>query len=292
MGEHSKIEWTDHTASPWYGCEKVAEGCKNCYAAAMSRRNPAVLGEWGPDGTRPKSKSFFRNLELWNAQAEKAGKPVSVFPSLCDPFEDRADVEEVRKEMFAAADRLPWIRLLLLTKRPQFIWDMWPWEDAPIGAHDWRAPRHNIWIGTSIACRKDLCNIRTLRMCRELSPVLFLSIEPLIEDLGTLDLRGMDWVIVGGESGPNARPMHPSWVRAIRDQCQAAGVPFLFKQWGEWYPVKQSSCAPGYLAPNINRASEWTRDDLGAPEFAKVGKKAAGRLLDGREWNEFPEVKQ
>jgi protein gp37 len=283
MGENSKIEWTDHTASPWHGCEKVAVGCDNCYAAQLSLRNPGTLGIWGPDGVRVKSKSFTKNLRLWNSQAEKSGKQVTVFPSLCDPFEDRPELVEWRNEMFSVIDECPWVTLLLLTKRPENVRRMWPacpdcgytLQDAAEqmdhhlcasrGGQGWH--RKNVWIGTSIATQADADrNIPHLLKCRDLSPVLFVSAEPL---LGPVDLMSMpcepaawnmshgfvdplrgwysaragkcgtgcsgpaiDLLIAGGESGPNARPMHPDWARSLRDQCQAAGVPFFMKQMG------------------------------------------------------------
>lgn len=245
---------------------------------------------------------------------ESFGKPLNVVP---------LQLDHVRARLFRLIDNTQNLDWLLLTKRPENIRDMWL---EPINPHTFGSPeqvlrkavieryrfhaqvhdreilrfvRPNVWLGTSIACRKDLCNIRNLKMCRDLATVLFLSIEPLIEDLGKLDLDGIDWVIVGGESGSNARPMHPSWVRSIRDQCQAAKVPFFFKQWGEWLPHRVPNesdvldarrevilSATGHLTSGLMGygISPWV--------MQRVGKKAAGRLLDGREWNELPEVQR
>ena len=112
MGEQTKIQWCDHSASPWHGCEHARmpdgsehPGCWNCYAEAMSRRNQRVLGVWGGDGTRVKSKSFVKNLIAWNKVGEKRGRPVSVFPSICDPFENRPELVPWREEMFATIDQ-------------------------------------------------------------------------------------------------------------------------------------------------------------------------------------------
>ena len=334
MGENSKIEWCDHTASPWHGCEKVAAGCDNCYAAQLSLRNPGTLGIWGPDGVRVKSKSFAKNLRLWNSQAEKSGNRVTVFPSLCDPFEDRPELVAWRNEMFAVSDECPWVTLLLLTKRPENVRRMWPaafpagdetpqsmWcpvcqsardrsvcveaadnQDGPETPESYEEPRSlycgscgskglphrsNVWIGTSIATQADADrNISELLKCRDLSPVLFVSAEPL---LGPVDVpAGIDWVIVGGESGPGARPMDPRWVRSLRDQCQAAGVPFFFKQWGE----HSAECVDGTevdlqsLLPNQSVA--FGDGKTNHVRFTRVGRKAAGRELDGRTWDEFP----
>jgi protein gp37 len=143
-----------------------------------------------------------------------------------------------------------------------------------------RWPLPNVWIGVSVGTRATLSRIDHLRETP--AAVRFISLEPLLEDLGTLDLRGIHWVIVGGESGPGARPMHPDWPRAIRDQCVSAGVPFFFKQWGEWGPSEGKAFYKGPV-PEFRPAN-----DAG---LARVGKKAAGRLLDGREWNDMPEVK-
>ena len=133
-----------------------------------------------------------------------------------------------------------------------------------------------VWLGVSVESPHHKDRIDALREVP--AGVRFLSLEPLLADLGTLDLRGIDWVIVGGESSRNARPMHPDWVRSLRDQCQAAGVPFFFKQWGEWKPTEDPAVAAARGIPL-------------AECMSFVGKKAAGAMLDGREWREFPEVR-
>lgn len=239
MAANSKIEWCDHTASPWHGCTKVAAGCTNCYAAAMAPRNHGTLGIWGDHGTRIKSKSFGDNLRKWNRQAEKTGRVASVFPSICDPFEDRPELVPWRNEMFAAADLLPLIRLLLLTKRPQNIRGMWPCYTTP--PH--KQYRDNVWLGSSASTQADLeANLTEMAGVRDLAPVRFLSLEPLLEPLsfalrtdGTgsaLTAAGINWVILGGESGPKARPCDVEWIRKIVAHCNAAGVPCFVKQLG------------------------------------------------------------
>jgi protein gp37 len=200
----------------------------------------------------------------------------------------------LRKKLFELIDETPHLDWLLVTKRPENIRKMWPGTGAPIPGkkplvRNIHTYRQNIWLFTSVENQEQADKrIPELLRCRDLSPVLGLSCEPL---LGPIDLgpyfppmefekwnnkgdglpypfRGPDWVIAGGESGPNARPMHPDWVRSLRDQCKLASVPFLFKQWGEFLPP---SCF----------------DD--GTEVQKVGKNKAGRLLDGIEWNEFPD---
>ncbi len=342
MGEHSKIEWTDHTFNPWRGCTKVASGCANCYADTLSKRNPSTLGIWGPNGTRVvASESMWKQPVKWNSDADARQQwystHMSVDPprprvfcaSLADVFEDwqgpihdasgetmyslgdlpvwqsagsvnlrafpgfdtanpcfHTTIKDVRERLFRVVDATSNLDWLMLTKRPQNIRAMWP-ATLDYGVTSDPDParncRPNVWLGTSIACKDDLPNIEHLKACRELAPVLFLSIEPLLEDLGKLDLDGINWVIVGGESGPHARPMHLDWVRSIRDQCQAASVPFFFKQHGEWLDA----------ATVLQRNLHGTHVEYVGPDkmaVRKVGKKAAGRLLDGREWNEFPEV--
>jgi protein gp37 len=154
-------------------------------------------------------------------------------------------------------------------------------------------PLPNVWLGVSVEDRSQRQRIDQLRETP--AALRFLSLEPLIEDLGELDLRGIGFCILGGESGPGARPMRPDWARSARDQCVAAGVPFFFKQWGEWEPgvlgqrATYYSCAHGGVlmaGENVQR-----RDD-GAVRFVRVGKRAAGRLLDGQEWNELPEARR
>jgi hypothetical protein len=193
---------------------------------------------------------------------------------------------------------------LLLTKRPENIKpllinavsDQWadPADFTDL-IHAWVAGTRipfNVWIGTSVGVKKTKDRIDVLRSLP--AAVRFLSIEPLLEDLGELDLTGIDWVIVGGESGGSARPMHPIWVRSIRDQCVAAGVKFFFKQWGEWAP-SQIKCIPGthtgggiYLWPNGYKGKQGDFWNGAALPMDKVGKAKAGSILDDREWKESP----
>jgi len=156
----------------------------------------------------------------------------------------------------------------ILTKRPQ---RMMEWVKKY--ASDFISPA--LWLGVSVEDKAHKVRIDALRDTP--TAVRFLSIEPLLEDLGEIDLTGIHWVIVGGESGPNARSLHPDWVRSLRDQCQSAGVPFFFKQWGQYWPGEKGRL---YRESTIDWAD-------GQP-MVRIGKKAAGRLLDGRTWDEFP----
>lgn len=273
MAENSRIEWTDHTFNPWLGCTKVSPACKNCYAERdMDHRFGRVA--WGPGGTRVKTSSANWSLPLrWNQEAETKGVRYRVFcASLADVFEHwphpmqnhhgeqiTSTMDDLRCELFRLIDATPNLDWLLLTKRPELIrakWQPFSWQtptDVPY--------RSNVWLGTTVESSDYLSRIESLRSARGLASVLFISAEPIVGPMPRLreHLSGIDWVIAGGESGPDARPSNPAWFRSIRDQCDLHGVPFLFKQWGEF-----------------NESGN------------RVGKKAAGRLLDGVEHNGVP----
>lgn len=332
MGENSKIEWCTHTFNPWRGCTKVSPGCARCYAEAMSRRNPAVLGIWGDRGTRVVAAEAHWRLPLkWDREAKAAGERHRVFvASLADVFEDRPELVEPRSRLFALIDSTPNLDWLMVTKRPQNVGGMWPTEthlDAK--GMKWGASvyggrrtirRENVWLMASVEdqARADE-RIPELFRHRDLVPVLGLSMEPLLGpvDLGShlrlprmperivrphsvpvayMDVIGLDWVIVGGESGPGSRAMSPAWVRSIRDQCQRAEVPFFFKQFGEYMPHAEVPegvhsrgnvfvRGDGSLVPKTEFLVPQSRD---FEAMALVGKKAAGRVLDGRVWDEVP----
>jgi protein gp37 len=261
MAENSKIEWTHHTFNPWRGCTKVSDGCKYCYAETMSGRNPAVLGKWGPRGTRVvAAESYWRQPLTWNAAARAAGERHRVFcASLADVFEGgetmpeaaQTDVDEARRRLWGlieVTDNLDW---LLLTKRPQNVREMVhnDWLYSHVGYPP------NVWIGTSVE-NQQTADERIPHLLRVPAAVRFLSCEPL---LGPVDVSpylarkverwdrdhegtvvgqefdcvdGIHWLIAGGESGSNARPMNLGWARSLRDQCQAAGAAFFLKQLG------------------------------------------------------------
>ena len=370
MATNTKIEWTHHTFNPWRGCTKVSPGCANCYAEAGSKRNPAVLGEWGPHGKRVLAAGHYWRLPLkWDQEARIAGERRRVFcASLADVFEDwRGDPEGVgqltchktgellsvnkrghiwpmgwpslsdgddwgareytmddaRQRLFALIRSTPNLDWLLLTKRPDRMRD-WVYRQtdtltgAVSGGH---FPRDlsNVWLGVSVEDQQR-AEERIPLLLQTPAAVRFLSCEPL---LGPINLtvasrltmrneapqprwiRQLDWVIVGGESGYHARPMHPDWARSIRDQCQTAGVAFFFKQWGEWaqYSVVGTQglsdaeilgSKMAWMTPKgrISVATQRPEDFTEAILMSRVGKHAAGRLLDGREWNEFPKVEQ
>jgi protein gp37 len=239
MSDKSKIEWTDATWNPVRGCTKISPGCKHCYAETFAERFRDVPGH-------PYEQGFdFRTVPekladplLWNERR------VVFVNSMSDLFQDQVDdryIDAVTRVMEAS----PWHTYQVLTKRSVRL------REVLSGRLKLAAKLKHIWWGVSVEDKKyGLPRMDDLRATP--AAVRFLSIEPLLEDLGELNLTGIHWVIVGGESGPGARKMDPAWVRSIRDQCVAAHVPFFFKQWGG------------------------------------VQKKQAGRHLDKRTYDEFP----
>jgi len=252
VGEVTGISWTDHTFNPWAGCTKVSPACDNCYAEKDTNRRQYV--EWGKDAVRRRtSPGYWCQLAKWNRQALKAGVRRRVFiGSWCDVMEDNPQVTSIREDLFVHLEECPALDLLLLTKRPQNFRRFLPasWLESP---------KPNVWGMTTVESAEYRWRIDALRDTP--FAIRGLSMEPLLGPVGDLDLRGIHWVIVGGESQHGARAMQPEWARDVRDQCLAAKVAFHFKQWGEY-------------------------DD----GLVKIGKKAAGRLLDGRTWDELPEV--
>ena len=305
MAENSAIEWTDHTFNPWIGCTKVSPGCDHCYAERdMAARLKVV--QWGPHGERVRTKPANWSKPIaWNRRHDEFfaqhGRRQRVFcASLADVFDNAVD-PAWRADLLELIDQTPNLDWLLLTKRIGNVADMLP--------NGWLMGHTNVWLGASIVNQveadRDIPKLVALH-----AAVKFLSMEPL---LGPVDLRGnlpgeralrwhrpmlnmLDWVIVGGESGPAARPMHPKWARDLRDQCAAAGVPFLFKQWGEWLPTIDGRSVTGKIlilegAAPLTDNPQWHGFECGQ-KAARVGKKAAGRKLDGVLHDGYPEVQQ
>lgn len=280
MAKDSKIEWTHHTFNPWWGCTKVSPGCKHCYAETWARR----IGQevWGPKATRRMlTASYWKQPFAWNEDAGRRNVRERVFcASMADVFEDRRELDDRRAELWSIIERTPNLDWLLLTKRPQNVARMAPWTDA------WPT---NVWLGATAENQRWL-DKRMPYLTATNARVLFLSCEPL---LGPLDLsrwvegaragahRGIDWVIGGGESGHHSRPMHPEWITGLRDQCMAADINFHFKQWGNWRPVAPHQ-VNGYKSKTLFLSNG------NQIIVANMGKKAAGRRLQGRTWDAFP----
>ncbi|MCG7932124.1 MAG: phage Gp37/Gp68 family protein [Candidatus Thiodiazotropha lotti] len=222
MAETTEIAWTDSTFNPWWGCTKVGPGCDHCYAEAFDKRTGG--NHWGR-GSSPRTLSAdnWRKPKRWQKRAEKDGIRRKVFcGSMCDVFDKNAP-EGQRERLWQLIRETPMLDWQLLTKRAPNIEKHLP--------ADWGDGYSNVWLGVTVEDQKH--GLRRLDVLREIpAKVRFLSIEPLLEDLGDIDLTGIHWVIVGGESGHHARTMNPEWVWRIKDQCWWQGVPFFFKQWG------------------------------------------------------------
>lgn len=239
----TKIEWTEKTWNPTTGCTKISAGCTNCYAEKMARRLQAM-------GV-PGYEKGFEHISVIPSRLEIPlgwAKPSWVFVnSMSDLFHPKVPFAYTDL-VFETIRRSPQHTYQVLTKRGALMAEYFRSRQAP----------SNLWLGVTVENRKHgLPRIDYLREVE--ATVRFLSIEPLLESLGPLDLSGIHWVIVGGESGPRARPMKLEWVTEIRDQCVAANVPFFFKQWGTW-----------------------------GADGIKRSKKANGRLLSGKLWGQKP----
>lgn len=222
MADKTAIQWTDATFSGWWGCSAVSPGCDHCYAEALDRRTGG--NHWGPHATpRLTSPSNWRKPYRWQKEAAKTGKRHRVFcSSMCDVFDKNAP-DGARDRLWSLIRETPMLDWQLLTKRAPNIEKYLP--------ADWGNGYPNVWLGVTVEDRQHgLPRIDVLR--RIPAVIRFLSIEPLLEDLGEIDFAGIHWVIVGGESGPNARPMDAAWASSIRRQCAAQDVAFFFKQWG------------------------------------------------------------
>jgi protein gp37 len=290
MGKITGIDWTDHTFNIVWGCVQISPACTNCYAMMLAKR--WGFDVWGKDAPRRTfgAKKHWNEPLKWNAAAECEGRRHRVFcSSMADVFEDHPTVDQEREKLWPLIRSTPWLDWQLLTKRADRIAQCLP--------HDWGKGYPNVWLGVT-AENQVWADARIPHLLQTPATVRFISAEPLLGPLDvTLHLNrwkcaecgatdhvhpcdsqrfefcantiervtGLDQVIVGGESGPHARPMHPDWARSLRDQCVAAGVSYFFKQWGEWRKVD-------------------------GEVMIRMSKKYAGRLLDGREWNEFPEL--
>ena len=230
----TKIEWTESTWNPVTGCTKVSAGCANCYAERMATRLQAMGQPNYRNGFKVTSHQHVLDLPLsWKA-------PRRVFVnSMSDLFHEDVPESFIRS-IFDVMKQAHWHQFQVLTKRDKRLVELAPRLEWP----------DNVWMGVTVENRKAKPRITALRKVP--AAVRFLSLEPLLESLGSLNLDGIRWAIVGGESGPGARPMEEAWVHEIKEQCEAAEVPFFFKQWGG------------------------------------TNKKKAGRVLDGQVWNEVP----
>lgn len=233
MSYRSAIEWTDATWNPVRGCTKISPGCKNCYAETFAERFRGVPNH-------PFEQGFDVRLVPEKLSAPlKWRKPLRIFVNsmsdLFHPLVPIGYIESVAKIMQTAH----WHSFQVLTKRHERMCEVLK------GPVSWAGSLSNVWWGVSVEDRAHgIPRIETLRLTNAVTR--FLSVEPLLEDLGRIDLDGIDWVIVGGESGHHRRPISPEWVRRIREQCVEANVPFFFKQWGGRTPKDQGRTLDGH----------------------------------------------
>jgi protein gp37 len=239
----TRIEWTEATWNPTIGCTKITAGCKNCYAETMARRLQAM-------GIKGYEKGFtFTVLPNRFSQPIAVKKPTKFFVnSMSDLFHEKMHFKDIDK-IFETIRKTPQHYYQILTKREKKLKCYFEKRIVPA----------NVWLGVTVENESVKSRIDVLKLID--ASIRFLSIEPLIGDVGKLDLTGIHWVIVGGESGPNARPMNPDWPKSIQKQCQEQNVAFFFKQWGTW-----------------------------GEDGKKRSKHANGSLLSGKQWKEEPKV--
>lgn len=330
MGDGSKIEWTDATWNPIVGCSRVSPGCDHCYAIGVVHRQmaPQHVGlTVHPEGERVDWTGEVRVVEHLMDQPLRWQRPRRVFVnSLSDLFHPEVERDTVAR-IFATMMCAERHTFQVLTKRPQRMAELlsdptfrhevrdeaivhYRGQRASLRPSWWSAaetpwPLPNVWLGVSIESNRYAWRANHLRETQ--AAVRWVSAEPLLGPLDQLDLTGIDWLVAGGESGPGARPMHPEWVRSLRDRCTVCravtagtsmggspvhaserGPAFHFKQWGDWSPAEDDSVPYGEFHVDDG---EWISDCLcadGDEAMYRVGKKAAGRTLDGRTWDEYP----
>jgi protein gp37 len=258
----SKIEWTNETWNPAHGCTKVSDGCKHCYAAAMAKRLQAMKTPGYENGFAVTTHTDRLSTPL------QRKKPTLYFVnSMGDLFHD--DIP--REFIVAVMDVIracPQHQFQILTKYHERMISFF-------GGYD-MTEQQNMRVGVSVEnIKHGIPRVDSVRRFAN----NFLSIEPLLEDIADhLDLTNIDWVIVGGESGPKARPMYSQWVRNIRDLCEQSNVPFFFKQWGTWFSNQEK-------VPFLNT---WVQFEDEGEYCYRLGKKKAGHLLDGKEYRQMP----
>jgi len=299
----TKIEWATESWNPITGCSPVSEGCENCYARRMAYR---LRGRFG----YPKDDPF--KITFHPDKIEKPlhwKKPRVIFVcSMGDlfhkdvPHHTYIENEVTVNHIYLTSKKCPQHIFLILTKRPKVMKSFFSW----ITAFGGKIP-DNLWLGVSVE-NQQRADERIPILLQIPAAKRFVSIEPMLGPVNIINKpwwdwrytysfypkeyvkKPIDWVICGGESGPGARPMHPNWPRSIREQCREAEVPFFFKQWGEWAP--EWALEMGYKEERAVKGNKGGNNNLPGYRHLmyRVGKKFAGRLLDGREWNERPEV--
>ena len=267
MGDTTKIEWTDHTFSPWLGCTRVSEGCRFCYAETLTTRYK--WAKWGPGETRKRtSAANWKKPRTWNRKAEREGVRRRVFcASLCDVFDHEAP-DGARDDLWDLIRKCPALDWQLLTKRPENIERFLP--------DDWGNGWLNVWLGVT-AEDQAAYDVRWPILSDIPTEIRFISYEPAIGPLTTDGFSTVpDWIIIGGESGYGARTMNPGWARGLVTQCHRLYIPVFMKQWGTY------KSNPEMFENHRDRA---IAERLDPPSNGK-----GGGLIDGRLLREFPEV--
>lgn len=296
MGVVTRIEWCDHTFNPWIGCTKISPACDHCYAESLALRYK--WAEWGAGKPRHRtSPPTWRKLLAWDAAAGAAGVRRRVFIASLADWADKEVPDQWRADLFALIRQTRYLDILLLTKRHAL---------AARILERWAADLSDrIRIGFTIEAKASgLAGVRLyhLDQLARAGWQTFVSYEPAlgpVDWLPWLQKGTIGWLIAGGESGAQARAPHPDWFRAARDACTATGVPFHFKQWGEWAPLSKPVRVPfGHRTPKgltlVPRHGYCDGDGvvskvvLNGTYMRRVGKGEAGAMLDGREWREFP----
>jgi len=316
MGDKSRIEWTDATWNPVTGCTPISEGCANCYAKREAEGR--LRGRCGYDKDEPFKVTLHEDkLD----QPLRWQKPRRIFVcSMGDLFHDdvpRSWIEavfnvilECRQHTFLILTKRPdRMRLLMKSFEAGSACNFWVGDES--GA-DWVTQSFaetlpHVWLGVT-AENQQRADERIPILLDTPAAVRFVSVEPMLGPVDILDplfaegkagsphldvldarnlgMPSLDWVICGGETGQNARPMHPDWARALRDQCVAAKTPFFFKQWGEWGNIHDKNAPANLKGPKVR----YPHDERGGfVRMDKIGKKRSGRLLDGRTWDEYPD---
>ncbi len=296
MAASTKIEWADSTANLWMGCTKLSPGCDHCYAEADSDHRKHRV-QWGPHGARSYVKTGWNLLRQMQRRAgnnngvdPELGRKRRIFVNSLSDFFDNHRSIIWRHEAFRLFEACPDVIIMLVTKRPENVVRMVP--ASWLTPNGW--PQH-VWL---LASAEDQARYdHRWPILRDVPGVAVrgLSLEPLLGPIVLRDLLHLDWAIVGGESGAGARPIHPAWVRDLRDQCSVADVAFLFKQWGDFLPEGQlDRDGFGWAPGQDGRVHWWMPEPLFGtvlPDAAcsiRIGKGQAGRLLDNRTWTEFP----
>jgi protein gp37 len=282
VADKSSIEWTEATWNPTTGCDRTSPGCDHCYALTMARRlkamgNPKYQNDGDVATSGPGFGITTHPDQLALPHSWKIPRTIFV-NSMSDLFHPEVP-DSFIADVFKVMADTPRHTYQVLTKRAQRlakIASQLPWPP-------------NVWMGVSV--ESDHYTFRAHHLRKVPAKVRFISAEPLLGPLPSLDLTGIDWLIAGGESGPGARPMHPDWVRDLRDRCVQSDVAFFFKQWGAWAPNRDRGAVPVSLEGEFVDGAPLLAVPGAPVAMRRLGKGAAGRRIDRRVWSQMPVVR-